>query len=413
VSSFRLIGKAQGLEKELTQRNGCVVGMEKPFWMICITHMLLEVYLLIQVALIPVYIREFQLSIFEASLVATIPSLIQLMMNVPFGFLVDRFQVKHLLFASMAIEGASALLLSQTNSFWMLVFGVSMMKLSSPLYHISGLSQISRLVTQEKTSRSIGIHNALGSLGVAIGAVSLTLFLTSLGWRWAYLFWAIPVLSWGFIILRSSQLEARAQEKKESERRKVLERLSLVLHFNFLIFLSAIGLREVGITGISTFMTTYLVKIRGFSEAISSLVFGLGPFIGIVGALGGGYLGEKIGAKKTLSLAILGCAVSLYVLSLTSQLYLLTLVYLIYAFFSHSVWTPMNTIVSDVTPRTERGLSFSVYFFTEGLVTSITPTSAAVIIELSNISYIFPFSIMFIVAGLVMLQLFAYHRNSL
>lgn len=380
--------------------------------MICITHMLLEVYLLIQVALIPVYIREFQLSILEASLVATIPSLIQLMMNVPFGFLVDRFQTKHLLFASMAIEGTSALLLSQTNSFWMLVFGASMMKLSSPLYHISGLSQISRLVTQEKTSRSIGIHNALGSLGVAIGAVSLTFFLASMGWRWTYLFWAIPVLLWGFIILRSSQLEARALEKKEAERQKVLERLSLVLHFNFLIFLTAIGLREVGITGISTFMTTYLVKIRGFSEAISSLVFGLGPFIGIVGALGGGYLGEKIGAKKTLSLAILGCAVSLYVLSLTSQLYLLTLVYLIYAFFSHSVWTPMNTIVSDVTPRTERGLSFSVYFFAEGLVASLAPTSAAVVMELSNISYIFPFSIMFIVAGLIMLQLFAYPRNS-
>jgi len=385
--------------------------MEKPFWMICITHMLLEVYLLIQVALIPVYIREFQLSILEASLVATIPSLIQLLMNVPFGFLVDRFQVKHLLFASMLIEGASALLLSQTNSFWTLVFGVAMMKLSSPLYHISGLSQISKLVKQEKMSRSIGVHNALGSLGVAIGAVSLAFFLTGLGWRWTYLFWAIPVLLWGFIIMRSSQLETRPLERKDGERREVLGRLSLVLHFNFLLFLSAIGLREVGATGISTFMTTYLVKIRGLSEAISSLVFGLGPFIGIVGALSGGYLGEKIGAKRTLSLVMFGCAVSLYVLSLTSQLYLLTLIYLSYAFFSHSVWTPMNTIVSDITPRTERGLSFSVYFFAEGLIASIAPTAAAAVIELSDVSYIFPFSIMFIVAGLVVLQLFTYPRK--
>lgn len=410
---FRLIGEAQGFERQLTRRNGRVEGMEKPFWMICITHMLLEVYLLIQVALIPAYIREFQLSILEASLVATIPSLIQLMMNVPFGFLVDRFQVKHLLFASMAIEGASALLLSQTNSFWMLVFGASMMKLSSPLYHISGLSQISRLVTQEKTSRSIGIHNALGSLGAAIGTVSLTFFLVSLGWRWSYLFWAVPVLLWGFIILRSSQLETAALEKKEVEGRKVLERLSLVLHVNFLIFLTAIGLREIGITGISTFMTTYLVKIRGFSEATSSLIFGLGPVTGIVGALSGGYLGERIGAKKTLSLSVLGCAASLYVLSLTSQLYLLTLIYLLYSFFSHSVWTPMNTIVLDITPRTERGLGFSVYFFAEGLITSIAPATAAAVIELSNVSYIFPFSIIFVVAGLVVLQLFAYHRNSL
>jgi len=374
--------------------------------------MLLEVYLLIQVALIPVYIQEFQLSILEASLVATIPSLVQLIMNVPFGFLVDRFQVKHLLFASMAIEGVAALLLSQTNSFSMLVFGASLMKLSSPLYHISGLSQITRLVTQEKTSRSIGIHNALGSLGVAIGTVSLTFFLIGLGWRWAYLFWAIPVLVWGFIILQSSQLETRALEKKQTQRPKVSGRSSLVLQFNFLVFLTAIGLREVGVTGISTFMTTYLVKARNFSEATSSLVFGLGPFMGIVGALSGGYLGEKIGAKKTLSLAIIGCAVPLYLLSLTSQLYLITLIYLSYAFFSHSVWTPMNTIVSDITPRTERGLGFSVYFFSEGLVASIAPSAAAAVIELSNISYILPFSIAFILAGLIILQLFRYPRNS-
>jgi len=57
--------------------------MEKRFWMICSTHMFLEVYLMIQVALIPVYIKEFQLSLLEVSLVATIPSFVQLLMNVP------------------------------------------------------------------------------------------------------------------------------------------------------------------------------------------------------------------------------------------------------------------------------------------------------------------------------------------
>jgi predicted MFS family arabinose efflux permease len=385
--------------------------MEKPFWMICITHMLLELYLLIQVALIPVYIREFQLSILEASLVATIPSLVQLLMNVPFGFLVDRFQVKHLLSASMLIEGAAALLLSQSNSFWMIVFGVAMMKLSSPLYHISGLSQISRIVKPEKMSRSIGIHNALGSLGVAIGSVSLAIFLTGPGWRSTYLFWAVPVLLWGAIVLRSPELGTKPVQRREAESGNALNRLSLILRLNFILFLVAVALREVGATGISTFMTTYLVKIRGLSEATSSLIFGLGPFMGILGALSGGYLGEKMGAKRTLSLVILGCAASLYMLSLTDQIYLLALIYLLYAFFSHSVWTPMNTIVSDITPRTDRGLSFSVYFFTEGTVAAFAPTAAAAVIELSDVSYILPFSIVFIVAGLGALQLFAYPRK--
>ena len=378
--------------------------MEKPAWMICITHMFLEIYLLIQVALIPVIIREFQLSLLEASLIATVPSLIALSMNIPSGFLADRFSTNQLLFASMLIEGLSALLISQTTNFWMLVFGVSLLKISSPIYHISGLSQISRLARPEHMSMTIGFHNALGSLGSAAGVVSLAVFLSTLGWRWTYLFWAFPILVWGFIILMSKQLKTRRPEEAKTESKNRLTRLSLIFSSAFLIFLIATGVREVGMTGSSTFMTTYFVKTRNLSDSTASLIFGLGPFIGIVGSLGGGYLGAKTGAKKTLSWAIFGCAISLSILAFMSQLYLLIPVYLLYAFFSNAVWSPMNTIVANVTPETQRGLGYSVYFFSEGLMGSVAPTLAAGVIELSDVWYIFPFSIIFLVVSLVILQ---------
>jgi len=312
---------------------------------------------------------------------------------------------------SMMIEGLSALLVSQTSSFWALVFGVSMMRASSPIYHISGLSQISKLVKQEQMNRLMGFHNALGSLGSAVGSISLAAFLSTLGWRWSYLFWAVPILVWGFIVLRSPRLETKIYERRSDVKGAGLSRLSLIVSSGFLTFLAAIAIREVGITGTSTFMTTYLVKMRGLSEATASLIFGLGPFIGILGALNGGFLGEKIGAKKALTLAILGCALSLSVLAASSQLYLLTLFYLLYAFFNSGVWVPMNTIVADITPVTERELSYSVYLFTEGLVTSIAPTVAVAVIELSNIWYVFPFSITLLATSLIVTQFVSYSRS--
>jgi len=370
--------------------------------MVCITHMFVEVYFLTQVALIPVFIREFQLNLFEASFVATVPSFVQLLTNIPTGYLADRIDTNHILFMSMVAEAASALAISQTNNFWMLVLGVSVMRVSSPLYHITGLSHISRIVKQEKISRSMGFHNALGSFGSAIGLISLALFLSTTGWRWIYIFWSVPILIWGFVLLRSSQLKISRTSKEEKG--VTLKRLPLVFSSGFLIFLVAIGLREVGNTGTATFMTTYLVEMRELSEATASLVFGLGPFMGIVGSLGGGYLGEKVGAKKALDIAMFGCIASLSVLATSAQIHLLTFVYLLYAYFSNSVWSPMNTIVADLTPVTERGLSFSVYFFSEGLIVSITPTIAAAVIGLSDIWHIFPFSIIFLTIGLVTLQ---------
>jgi len=385
--------------------------MEKPLWMICTTHMFLEVYLLIQVALIPVIIQEFQLSPLEASLVVTIPSLVQLLMNIPSGFLADRFNTQHLLFASMLVEGVSAIVVSQTSNFWTLVVAVSFVKISSPLYHISGLSQISRLAKPKQINRSMGFHNAFGSLGSAIGVVSLAVFMLTLGWRWTYLFWAVPILIWGCIILMSSQLKTKRFEKTETKSKLGSRRLSFILSSGLLFFLIAIAVREVGGTGSSTFMTTYFVMTRNLSESTASLIFGLGSFMGIVGSLSGGYLGERIGAKKALNYAIIGCAISLFILSLASQLYFLALIYILYSFFNNAVWSPINSLVADMTPITERGLSFSVYFFTEGLIGSIAPILAAGVIELSDVWFVFPFSIVFFVTCLVILQFLPNHKQ--
>jgi len=380
--------------------------MEKRLWMICTTHMLLEIYLLIQVAIIPVIIKEFQLSLLEASLVATVPSFVQLLMNIPTGFFTERFSPNRLLSVSMLIEGLSALLVSQTNTFWLLVVGVSLLKISSPLYHISGLSQISRLAKSNQVSRSMGFHNAFGSLGSALGLVSLAVFLSTLGWRWTYLVWSFPILIWGFIVLTSSQLKTKGSERNGVESKVGLRRFSFVLSSGLLIFLIAVAVREVGSTGSSTFMTTYFVETRGLSDSMASLIFGLGPFMGVVGSLSGGYIGERVGAKKALSWIIIGGAISLFMLSMVSHLYLLILVYGIYSFFSNAVWSPMNVLVADFSPVGERGLGFSLYFLTEGMVASVAPTLAAAVIIFSDVWFVFPFSIFFLLSGLMILQRF-------
>ena len=378
--------------------------MEKRLWMIYTTHMFVEIYLYIQVAIIPVIVREFQLTLIEASLIATVPSIAMLLMNIPSGFLADRFSPNQLLCASMLIEGVSAFAISQTTSFWALVAGVVVMKIASPIYHISGLSQISKLVQPKKVSRSIGFHNALGSLGSAIGLISLTVFLATTGWRWTYLVWSFPIIAWGIILLTSSELKIKPAKVQGNPKVGRISWFSSVFSPALLLFLAMIAIREIGATGTSTFMTTYFVDVRSLSDTTASLVFALGPFIGIVGALGGGFLSERLGAKKALDWVLLGCSVSLLALSLMEHLYLLTFMYLVYTLFSNALWSPMNTIIARVSSRANRGLSYSFYFFTEGLMDSIAPTIAAGVIAGFTIWSVFPFSISLIMTSLVVLQ---------
>jgi MFS family permease len=380
--------------------------MEKSIWMACITHMFVEVFLLMQITLIPVFINDFNLSLLEVSLVATIPRLISLLFNIPVGILADKFGPNRLLFASMLIEGLACFLVSQTYNFWMLVLGASLIRISSPIYHVTGLSAISKTANVNKLSRAIGVHNAFGNLGSAAGLISLTVFLSILGWRWTYMFWSLPVIIWSFVILTSSPFKYKRNKKEEKLNIQVgkTKKLSLIFSSGLLIFLIALGFREIGHTGSFSFMTTYFVNSRGFSETLASLIFSLGPVLGIFGSLLGGISGERIGPKKTLTFIILSSALSLSILSLMTQLYPLILFFLIYSFLSSAVWSPVNTIVATITPKRFRGLSFSFYYLVEGLLATIAPTFAALVIGFTSIWFIFPFGIIFLISCVLLLQ---------
>jgi len=378
--------------------------MQRPVWLICGTHLLVEVYILVQVALIPVLIQEFGMGIIEASLIATIPSLVALLMNLPAGFLADRFSPNQLLGMSMLIEGASALLVSQTRDFLTLLLCVSLLKLSSPLYHISGLSQISRLAEPKKIVRQIGFHNALGNVGTTAGLITLAACLPTIGWRWTYFFWALPAIAWGFIVLRSAPLKIKVDNKPRARMTESLSKLRLILLSGLLAFLVIIAFREVGATSVFTYMTTFFVDIRGLSEFAASLVFSIGPFAGIFGSLAGGYFAERVGAKKAFSWAILGCLLSILGLLFFSHIYLVVFAYVLYALFNYAVLSPMNAIVAGFAPLSDRGLGYSVYFFTEGVVASATPTLAAGLIQLTNVWFILPMSAVFLLASLFILQ---------
>jgi MFS family permease len=258
----------------------------------------------------------------------------------------------------------------------------------------------------------MGFHNALGNLGSAIGAISLSVFLPTLGWRWTYLFWALPILTWGFIILRSKQLDAVKTEKTEEKKPSRGTSLRKVFTRAFLIFLLAVGFRAIGIVSVNTFIPTYFVIERKLLVSTASLIFGLGPFMGIVGSLLAGGLGDRVGAQKMLSLAILSSAFSLLVFSLASDLYFLVPAYLVLSFFNSIAWTPMNTMVVDMMPVMERGLGFSTYFLIEGVIEAVSPTIAAKLIDFSSIAYLFPFSLAMVIVGLVILQFLRFPKRS-
>ena len=112
----------------------------------------------------------------------------------------------------MAISAVGALLASQATSAVMLIIAVSLVYVNTTVYHPAAYSFVTRMFNPRDRLRALGIHGAGGTLGVAIGPLSISLIIgvLALGWRQVYLFWFIP-----FVLGILAMLPIRAEPEED------------------------------------------------------------------------------------------------------------------------------------------------------------------------------------------------------
>lgn len=392
-----------------------------PFSAVWVSHLLIEIYLLMHAALVPIFRSEFGLSIFQAGLLVTVPNLCRLVVGIPTGILADRHGPRLFIILSLVISGLSALLLSQSANTFVLIISLSLIMISVTLYHPPGLSVLSRLYPEQaKRSKAMGLHGASGCIGQAIGAISLGLFLSQIGWRNCYLFLALPILVWAFVLsgIRIPQIEGQVDgpgiqtDYEDARSNKNASNGRPLLTLGFLLLISSIGLDSLANGGVSAFMTTFLTSSDNLPLYLASLIFGLGPLIGIVGSIGAGWFSAKLGDRTALGLFYAGQAVFLCGLIMTPYVLLAALSFLMYKLFSASVWIPGPSLVANLVDKSRGGTAYSLFYFAEDAVGAISPLVAATMIGLSGILSPFVFAIVLLTTSSVLVRLIGCVRSS-
>jgi len=372
-----------------------------------ITHLFIHVFTFMHIALIPVFMKEFGLSIFQSGLLASIPLVLSVSISLPYGLIADKIGPKKLMIVSLLVSGFSGLALSQAKDFYTLLLPIAFIPLSSTLYHPPSLSVVSELFPPNQRNRALGAHGAGGTAGVAIGPITLGLVMGRFGWRFAYLIWFFPILLSTLFLLKlpeataTTDCELGQKEKSEPPSERKHSRTS---RYGYIVLLVAMSIGGIGSRSVSTYMTTYLVLNRGFTESMASFIYGLNPFLGILGSLSGGYLADRFGSKRWMTIAYLG---SLTVLTgvYLGPLWMLMMIYLIGGFFGGSTMAPASSLVAEFSSKERRGLAYTIFMLPFSLMGAITPVIAARIIELYGIPAIFPFAICLSMISILFLQL--------
>jgi len=193
-----------------------------------------------------------------------------------------------------------------------IVLCFSLTALASTFYHPSALSAATNILPTDFLSRGLGFHGASGTLGFAIGPITLGLVLGWFGWRYVYLIWIIPVFVVAVVAFFVNISERSDEEHDESKGKSLTTPLRDVLSVTFLSFLLLMLFRSAADGTISTYLTTYLTESKGLDAGLANIVFGSSPLIGLISVIISGYVGDKLGWRRSLTSIFSAVTVALF-----------------------------------------------------------------------------------------------------
>jgi predicted MFS family arabinose efflux permease len=364
------------------------------------SHFIIHVYTQVIPALLPTLKNEFGITLLQASYLLSIPIFVNVIAYLPAGIIADRFGSKVLALCFIS-TGVGAIIIALSNNYLLLSLGAVLLGLGSTLYHPPSLKTAS-LVDPSRINLAMSFHLAGGTTGIALGPISLGLLIPFIGWRRALLIWVPFQALLTYISFRFTNDD---DNMEQGEPFNFIQDVKSIISPEYLLVIAAGGFLELTVVNISGFMTTYLNLGLGLSESLSSLIFGLGPLAGIIGAFGGGRIGDNYGNYNALLGILIATILLLVALPTTKIIALASLIYIVYRSLVAASMPLFNNLVATNSETSNRSLAFSFYFMVSNMGASVMPIITSLLAEERGISVLFPLSVVLLTPSVLLLFL--------
>jgi len=161
------------------------------------SHALSHGFMLIYPAVLLLLQKEFSMDYLELGVVGNIMNFCYGLGALPGGMIYNYLGPKRLFLICFLGSSFVAILVSLSSTIALFAAGLALLGIFGSLYHPLGNAVISAKVREY--GRAMGIHGAVGNIGLSLAPFIIGLIASRWGWRQAYLFFAIPgiVLSAG------------------------------------------------------------------------------------------------------------------------------------------------------------------------------------------------------------------------
>ena len=320
---------------------------------------------------------------------------------IPSGWLSDRWSrtgMMTIMFLGLGIASISCGFSSTKLS---LFINLSILGLFCSIYHPAGISWI--VNSCESTGRALGFNNIFGGVGIGIGALSSGFFIDYYNWQIAFIVPGIisiligVLLTWHIfskvIPIKNVLSEKFRENPPNGDYLKIILIMMIsITCMGFIFQILQTSIPKVIDIRLSESLNLNTTKI-GIAVSSIYIISGLMNYIG-------GILADKYSEKIVYVCGILGQAVLLIVVALTSNYFLIMFALMTVAFNS-SILPAENVLLAKFSPEKYQGLVYGIKFIVSFAIAPIAVLLISKSYELTN-----EFIYLYLGGGVLMIVVF-------
>jgi FSR family fosmidomycin resistance protein-like MFS transporter len=252
--------------------------------------------------------------------------------------------------------------------------------------HPIGTSMLTTNTHPSWRGRVFGINLAAPTLASTLAPLLAAWLLLSLGWRATLTVLSVPALLASLVMLFVVKENADADARSRSFSMRGL--IDALRNRNVLA-ISALRTVMAFRMGVRAFIPLYFINVLGMATGLSSTLYSVMIFGGVVGPFFWGYLADRM-PRKPIIIAVLGAqGVLFYSLQIVTDVVLLAPLLFLIGFMAQTV--VMQSVLADSTEEDHLDQVFGFYYTLGFTLGSISSVIFAYIVEALGFNYGFTY----------------------
>ncbi|OES43444.1 MFS transporter [Domibacillus iocasae] len=317
--------------------------------------------------------EEWSLDKSQLGLMSTVFFAAYAAMQIPTGFLADKFGRVKVLVIGYLVFGIATYLSGTATTFLMFLMMRALTGLGEGTYYGSQYGISSTITPQKYRGLVSALINSGMAFGISLGFMASSYFTYTLnkGWQYPFYVFAIPTIIVAILIAIFVRDDTHKKKAAAAGNTEKLDMKKLFTKNHILVYV-LIFCSLYGFFGMLTWLPYYLQTVRGVEASQTGIIASLVPWASIPGAILFGFLSDRIKNRKPLiiSLALAG-AICQFAIPYTENYSLLLVGLALYGLLGKLALDPvLISYLADITPPSMYSKVYGFFNFS-GMLSSI------------------------------------------